>query len=1762
MSRRPPALRPAFAALLLALTSLLSCGREVTGPGGRGRLAEVQLNPVFPELRLAGSGEVLSIGSVVDFASVRLVLVRTNGDTVVDRVVPFPADSTSIELRLNVVLSDAATPQGEPFAAAMRYIAANGDTVFSAGPVAVVGRPVGSTPVPPPTIPLRYVGPGADAASLVMTPTAFTGTINQQVTFSSVVRDSANAVITTVPVAYTSTDSARVRVDLRTGAATLLGARGTALIVGQTLTGPADTSVVTITPTASAIALVSGNNQQVRQGSPFPQPVRVVVRAVDNLPVEGVPVAFTVLSGQGLVSQAVDTTDAAGLAEVTWTAGDSAGTAQLRAQVVGNPALAATATGQQLSSAPTTLTFETQPVDITAGDTLPRITVVVRDATGDTVRAYAGPVELALAGGTAGAALAGYEPLQASGGVVTFVGLTVDRGGTGYRLVAAVPNGGPTAQSNAFNAQPTRPANVTVVRGGGQSVPPATVYPDSVTVRVTDRFGFPKAGVQVGWAIFSGGGFVSPGTSVTDADGRASTQWTAGLVGTQELRATPDGLASVSVFGTVIASGGPPVLFLSTDTTRVPVGLARPVTVFLSNPTPTPLTVDFTMRDAIATWGAAQLTIPAGGASVTAQVTGVTVGVTRGVVSSAAGTDSVTFVVDSLGASIEGPTLFQMSVSDTVRTVVRLEEPAPAGGLTVRVVSTDSSLVLVAPGSGLGAQENPCATCGGDLRAEGPAEAALVAPPAGTATLTIPEGQLTGHLVILPIAAPGQELAVPLALEIPGYATRGVNVYPLTPSLTAYCASCAMGPEQRDDLTLYLDRAVRRDVAVRLRSLTPAVVQPVDSVAVISRGFSYFQGEAYVIGADTGIGLIEVAAAGFPTDTLAYRVWPGALIADGGLFLQTGTTATTSVNTAYDDGALRTGLWLGRPLTVTATVRDPQVLRLEWNARAVPADERWTDFTYVATGVGSTWVVYSAPGYRPDSALFTAQASTLTAGAPGGIGLGLQGYVQVRPSGGLALADPVTLTARVDDPTIARVLTPTLIVPRGGSETIVQLEGIRSGTTNVIVHRSPSDSVVTAVTVTRPQYQLYNYTFPTTLPADGTPQTMLVYLGTGGYYQGPMERRTAILRSTNPAALQVSDSLLVFEPGAYYSVSGVVRPVAAGTAQLVVVPNDSTIGDTSAVVTVTPPRLTLAGPVTIGTQTVGEVWLNRVAPAATALPVTLSLSGPSGASLVQLVDTIPAGQSSVAVRVRGGATLGIDTLTATADGFAPVTTTISVTRPRLALANPYQIVRGEDVPYIGAFIYAPNFTIRAPSTDRAFRLVSRDTSIVRVLVDSITFRADSTYPLSGATVRGELPGQTWLVVESLDGSVDPDSGIVYVRQPQLYMPYGEGLTIGMQQRSYRGQVYIERGTSRAPALWVRLRNSAPGLVTVPDSVLLAEGEYEANVDVVAHDTTGAARITFEAPGFSGGEFTVHVTRSELDIYWGYDDVVPGGGTRIRAYARTQSYYAFPLAVNVPLALSTGDTAVAAWESATATLMADSLWEQDIGRIVGRRPGSTFLQVDDARTGFTRLVGARVALPVYPGALRFSDVRYSVAAGTARDGFEFVYNTYGVDSTWVRVRALHGRAAVTQDSILLENDGDYYGAFTLRGIAAGVDTLVVEGAGMIGDTVLVYVDPGQLRLVPLPSTLVQGDSVAVTLSLGMDASFDLVSPALAPLTVTLAAPPNAAAVVNGAVVTQVVVPVGASSTTFWLRGLTPGVGTFTLSAPGFTATSYSVSTRTP
>jgi hypothetical protein len=96
---------------------------------------------------------------------------------------------------------------------------------------------------------------------------------------------------------------------------------------------------------------------------------------------------------------------------------------------------------------------------------------------------------------------------------------------------------------------PPRPAAAVAVSAIAQGAPAGTAVADPPSLRVTTSSGQPLPGIAVHFTVQSGGGTVTGGDQVTDADGLAQVDaWTLGAaLGRNLVRATVDGLEAVDV---------------------------------------------------------------------------------------------------------------------------------------------------------------------------------------------------------------------------------------------------------------------------------------------------------------------------------------------------------------------------------------------------------------------------------------------------------------------------------------------------------------------------------------------------------------------------------------------------------------------------------------------------------------------------------------------------------------------------------------------------------------------------------------------------------------------------------------------------------------------------------------------------------------------------------------------------------------------------------------------------------------------------------------------------------------------------------------------------------------------------------------------------------------------------------------------------------------------------------------------------------------
>ena len=97
------------------------------------------------------------------------------------------------------------------------------------------------------------------------------------------------------------------------------------------------------------------------------------------------------------------------------------------------------------------------------------------------------------------------------------------------------------------------PASLIVVQGTNQAVQGGKELPNAIVLRVLTTDGKPVEKAPIGFTVATGGGSVTPGSVLTDANGEARTKWVLGpTVPEQSLKAEVAGIDPVTISATAI----------------------------------------------------------------------------------------------------------------------------------------------------------------------------------------------------------------------------------------------------------------------------------------------------------------------------------------------------------------------------------------------------------------------------------------------------------------------------------------------------------------------------------------------------------------------------------------------------------------------------------------------------------------------------------------------------------------------------------------------------------------------------------------------------------------------------------------------------------------------------------------------------------------------------------------------------------------------------------------------------------------------------------------------------------------------------------------------------------------------------------------------------------------------------------------------------------------------------------------------------------
>lgn len=369
-------------------------------------------------------------------------------------------------------------------------------------------------------------------------------TLNTTLALSARVLDQNGDSMPGQTVTWSSTNDLVASVNPTTGVVTAQG-NGTAQITASL--GDLDGSVTaTVAQVAASIIKVAGDNQTAGVTTALPNVLRVRVRDAGSSPIANASVTFAVTSGGGTIGTQPALTDAAGEATTTWTLGQTAGTQAVSATVGALAAVSFLATG---TAGPASA------ITIQAGDGQTG-TVNVDVATDPAVRVtdqFNNPlanrsVTFTVTGGGGTRSPTNGVVFTNAAGIATLTRWTL--GGTpgANTLSATVTGTALTVNFSATGELAGAPVSMAKVVGDNQFAKLGHRTNIRPAVRLTDAEGDPVAGVDVTFAVTSGGGSGTNLTVVTNANGIAQVgSWTVGGGGgtnTMTATATPGGIAN------------------------------------------------------------------------------------------------------------------------------------------------------------------------------------------------------------------------------------------------------------------------------------------------------------------------------------------------------------------------------------------------------------------------------------------------------------------------------------------------------------------------------------------------------------------------------------------------------------------------------------------------------------------------------------------------------------------------------------------------------------------------------------------------------------------------------------------------------------------------------------------------------------------------------------------------------------------------------------------------------------------------------------------------------------------------------------------------------------------------------------------------------------------------------------------------------------------------------------------------------------------
>jgi hypothetical protein len=950
---------------------------------------------------------------------------------------------------------------------------------------------------------------------------------------------------------------------------------------------------------------------------------------------------------------------------------------------------------------------------------------------------------------------------------------------------SSLPNIADSTASVTVQGAINLPANVTV--------PPGQQAPFSVTLGTAA----PSGGVTMSLTssdpskvtLVSGSIFFNPGQTTP-----TFTPTVNGVdFGNSTITATANGYGTANTVVRVTGSAN----FFPGSLTISGTGTQN-LSLTLSVPAPSSVTFTLSSSSNSVATVPPSVTIPANQNSVTVPVTAVAPGSTT----ITASTTTPNIANATAGVTVTAPGVITLPVnlgvglSTSVDFPVTLGTPAPAGGVTVTLVSSDPAKLSISPGT--------------------------VDIAAGLSTPAI-QPKVTG----IDIGA------LTITASAPGY-TSTVAPEQVTATVSYAPTSLTIVGTAPQNFTLTLSGAAPPSgIAVTLTSSNTGVATVPQQLTFLPNGGSPSTLVVAVAGVAPGNAVIHVAAAPYIPDATANVTVlpPGAIGLPSNVSV--GPTLSVPFNVTLGTPAPTEGV------TVTLASSDNTVLTISPLTVDIAggASSPATQPTITGVNYGTVNITASAPGYVSASAAvkvtatmtFASQTVTMTGITTQNVALNLS-----------APAPAVGLTVNLNSSnTSVATVPPSVVFPANATTMNVLVTSVGTGPTTITATAVASTiaNATTNVTVLSPGAIV--------LPANATvglgqTATLAVALS-----QAPASNVTVALASDATSKVTISPSSVTIlanqtTPGTQPTITG----VNLGTANITAASLGYTPGTTAVQVNATvsfPQNLT----VILGTGA-HNLTLNLSAAApASGITVNLTSSNESAATVPATV-TFTQGQTSIPVPVTGvgpgAAVIHASNLPNIADATANVTVAAPAT---------VNLPASPTVGLGASAAFAVSLASPAP-VDLTIALASSDLTKLTIAPTSITILAGHSTPAAQPTINGVNVGSANITATGT--GVTTASVVVQVNATMTFA----APTVTITGISTQTVALNLSGAAPAAGLTINLVSSASSVATVPASVSFAAGATSVNVLVTAVGL-GSTTITASTTAPNVPNTTVGVT---------------------------------------------------------------------------------------------------------------------------------------------------------------------------------------------------------------------------------------------------------------------------------------------------------------